>query len=54
MPILYYLSSPADWQRNHHRGGDHTLVDDEPETKEERAAVESPLNDPSPGIPLER
>jgi hypothetical protein len=29
-------------------------VDDEPETEEERAAVESSLNDPSPDIPFEQ
>jgi hypothetical protein len=28
--------------------------DDEPETEEERAAVESSLNDPSPDIPFEQ
>ena len=28
-------------------------LDDEPETREERAAVERALSDPRPGIPLE-
>ena len=32
----------------------HAAVDDEPETEEERTAVESSLNDPSPDIPFEQ
>ena len=32
----------------------NAVVDDEPETEEERAAVESSLNDPSPDIPFEQ
>ena len=32
----------------------NAAVGDEPETEEERAAVESSLNDPSPDIPFEQ
>jgi hypothetical protein len=32
----------------------HAAVDDEPETEEERAAVELSLHDPSPDIPFEQ
>jgi hypothetical protein len=32
----------------------NAAVDDEPDTEEERAAVESSLNDPSPDIPFEQ
>jgi hypothetical protein len=32
----------------------NAAVDDEPETEEERAAVESSLKDPSPDIPFEQ
>ena len=32
----------------------NAAVDDEPETEEERAAVESSLSDPSPDIPFEQ